>query len=137
MATRDTAPGSCARFCRSFFHSEETRLYSLASKRGRATTSLKISNAGLKFFFRTTSETVLPSMPAPVLSEAPRSSTAVESCTASRDPAPSSSMSAVMYARPSLPFGSEADPYGSASVTLTIGSVWRSRSHTFIPFAAL
>jgi hypothetical protein len=67
----------------------------LSSKRGRTATSPKMPKAGFRFFLSTVSVTTLPSMPAPVESDAPRSLIAVDTSTALRGPAPSSSMSAV------------------------------------------
>src|SRR4029079_9215993 len=111
--------------------------HSFVSSFGFATTSLKILNAELKFFFNTDKLAKLPSDVAPVARLPPRSSIAVQICTALRVPAPSSSILAVIQARPWLPMGSDADPIGIASVTATSGNAGRGSNHTVSPFAAV
>ena len=56
---------------------------------------------------------------------------------APRVPAPSSSMSAVIIARPPSPFGSLDEPAGTVIVSATYGRVWRSRSQMVTPFFAV
>src|SRR5262245_41256407 len=62
---------------------------------------------------------------------------ALESSTALRLPAPSSSMSAVTYASPAWSAGSAAEPVGMTTTADTSGSACRSTSHTVMPMGPL
>jgi hypothetical protein len=70
----------------------------------------------------------------PVVREAPRKSMSSASCSAERDPAPSSSMAAVRLATPNFPAGSSPLPARTTRFTCTSGTSRDSTIQTARPF---